>query len=126
MEGDGRPHADRRMTLRGGAAALTGLAVARPAAATSVSASAAGGRRLPFLLDMVQSNPSEPPVESRFDDPRLLAGYGYDGQVVSTSATAPRHASAATHWNSPAPAPSSSSRAPTTSAACTAPIRASS
>ncbi|MEU1945907.1 hypothetical protein ABZ554_26620 [Streptomyces sp. NPDC020125] len=84
MEDDGRLHADRRMILRGGAAALTGLAVARPAAAdTSVSASAAGGRRLPFLLDMVQSNPGEPAAESRFDDPRLLADYGYDGQVVN-------------------------------------------
>ncbi|WP_367429495.1 hypothetical protein [Streptomyces celluloflavus] len=42
-----------------------------------------GGRRLPYLFDMVQANPGEPMTESRYNDPRTLADYGYDGQVVN-------------------------------------------
>ncbi|QWF82653.1 hypothetical protein [Amycolatopsis sp. CA-230715] len=68
----------RRAVLRGGLAAAAlattgGVATAAPER----------GRRLPFLLDMVQSNPGEPAFTSRFNDPKTLAGYGYDGQVVN-------------------------------------------
>src|SRR5437588_4343730 len=44
---------------------------------------AAAGRRLDFILDMVQSNPGEPLTQSSFADPRKLAAYGYGGQVVN-------------------------------------------
>ncbi|MET9261955.1 hypothetical protein [Amycolatopsis sp. NPDC004079] len=67
----------RRTALRGGVAltalaATTGTAFAKPA-----------GRRLPFLLDMVQNNPGEPLFSSRFNDPATLKSYGYDGQVIN-------------------------------------------
>ncbi|WP_370933103.1 hypothetical protein [Amycolatopsis sp. cg13] len=67
----------RRTALRGGVAlaalaATAGTAFAKPA-----------GRRLPFLLDMVQNNPGEPLFSSRFNDPATLKSYGYDGQVIN-------------------------------------------
>jgi hypothetical protein len=34
------------------------------------------------MLDMVHSNPGEKPASTAFLDPRTLAGYGYNGQVV--------------------------------------------
>ena len=44
---------------------------------------ASTGRRLDFILDMVQANPGEPPPQSAFTDPARLASYGYGGQVVN-------------------------------------------
>lgn len=32
---------------------------------------------------MVQAKPGEPMTESRYNDPRTLASYGYDGQVIN-------------------------------------------
>lgn len=34
-----------------------------------------------FILDMVHHNPGEAPFDTRFLDPRVLASYGYNGQV---------------------------------------------
>ncbi|MFD9890170.1 hypothetical protein ACFWY9_12580 [Amycolatopsis sp. NPDC059027] len=72
----------RRTALRGGlvlAAGLAGTTLATPAFAAPKPA----GRRLPFLLDMVQNNPGEPSFSSRFTDPAKLKEYGYDGQVIN-------------------------------------------
>jgi hypothetical protein len=41
------------------------------------------GRRLPFVLDVVFDNPGQPPTRTSFKDPRKLAVWGYDGQVVA-------------------------------------------
>jgi hypothetical protein len=66
----------RRRLLQAGLATAGALAIGGPARAD-------GGRRLPFLLDMVQSNPGEAPFQSRFNDPAKLREYGYDAQVVN-------------------------------------------
>ncbi|WP_205670011.1 MULTISPECIES: hypothetical protein [unclassified Amycolatopsis] len=68
----------RRTALRGGVA-LAALA----ATAGTAFADPRPGRRLPFLLDMVQNNPGEPLFSSRFNDPATLKSYGYDGQVIN-------------------------------------------
>lgn len=68
----------RRTALRGGAV-LAALA----ATAGTAFADPKPGRRLPFLLDMVQNNPGEPLFSSRFNDPATLKAYGYDGQVIN-------------------------------------------
>lgn len=39
-----------------------------------------------FILDMVQDNPGEPQQASAFRDPRQLAGWGYNGQVIEAQA----------------------------------------
>jgi hypothetical protein len=39
-----------------------------------------------FMLDMVQDNPGEPPQPSVFRDPRKLADWGYNGQVIEAQA----------------------------------------
>jgi len=39
-----------------------------------------------FVLDMVQDNPGEPQQPSAFRDPRKLAGWGYNGQVIEAVA----------------------------------------
>jgi hypothetical protein len=39
-----------------------------------------------FVLDMVQDNPGEPPQPSAFRDPRHLADWGYNGQVIEAGA----------------------------------------
>ncbi|WP_344525079.1 hypothetical protein [Streptomyces albiaxialis] len=83
------PHASRRAVL--GAAAGTGTLFAMGAASSTSSAYARdtqargerSGRRLPFLLDMVHANPGEPMTDSRYNDPRVLASYDYDGQVIN-------------------------------------------
>lgn len=36
----------------------------------------------PLILDMVHHNPAEPRYETRFEDPALLAGMGYNGRVL--------------------------------------------
>src|SRR5262249_55909082 len=41
------------------------------------------GRRLPFILDAVFDNPGQAPTRTTFKDPRKLAAWGYDGQVVA-------------------------------------------
>ncbi|MHA4819851.1 hypothetical protein ACXZ65_36475 [Streptomyces aculeolatus] len=41
------------------------------------------GRRLPWRLDMVHSNPGDPLTISEFNNPRKLAEYGYTAQVVN-------------------------------------------
>ena len=41
------------------------------------------GRRLPFILDAVFDNPGQAPTRTSFKDPRKLAAWGYDGQVVA-------------------------------------------
>lgn len=78
--------ADRRTVLGAvaGAGALLALGT-RPALAGERSGGGQGwqGRELPFLLDMVHANPGEPMTESRYNDPRVLASYGYDGQVIN-------------------------------------------
>lgn len=79
--------ADRRSVL--GAAAGAGALLAlggRPALADARGGDqgrGGQGRALPFLLDMVHANPGEPMTESRYNDPRVLASYGYDGQVIN-------------------------------------------
>jgi hypothetical protein len=73
----------RRATLRGGLALAAGAALAVTGAAPASAAGKPAGRRLPFLLDMVQNNPGEPAFSSRFNDPAVLRDYGYDGQVVN-------------------------------------------
>ena len=35
-----------------------------------------------FVLDMVHNNPGEPPQPTAFRDPRRLADWGYNGQVI--------------------------------------------
>lgn len=62
------------------------MGVAGPASAASGAASATAaepGGRLPWILDMVQSNPGETATLSSFNDARKLARYGYNGQVVN-------------------------------------------
>ncbi|MDJ1132952.1 hypothetical protein [Streptomyces iconiensis] len=92
------PHTDRRTVLgaAAGAGALLALG-ARPALADGAGdpgghggsggpggrGGSGEGRRLPFLLDMVHANPGEPMTESRYNDPRVLASYDYDGQVIN-------------------------------------------
>ncbi|MCX4727144.1 hypothetical protein OG760_07960 [Streptomyces sp. NBC_00963] len=69
-----------------GAGALLALGAAPHAYASTAPArppAHSPGRRLPFLMDMVQANPGEPMTESRYNDPRTLASYGYDGQVIN-------------------------------------------
>lgn len=67
-----------------GAGMLGAAATAGPApAAASPDAGAAQGRRLPWILDMVQSNPGEAVMLSSFNDAHKLARYGYNGQVVN-------------------------------------------
>ncbi len=39
-----------------------------------------------FVLDMVHDNPGEPPQESSFRNPRRLADWGYNGQVIEAGA----------------------------------------
>lgn len=39
-----------------------------------------------FALDMVYDNPGEPPQPSAFRDPKFLAGWGYNGQVIADGA----------------------------------------
>ena len=39
-----------------------------------------------FMLDMVHDNPGEPPQESSFRNPRRLADWGYNGQVIEAGA----------------------------------------
>jgi len=60
---------------------------AQPATAGTGKTAAArgkpGARHLPWILDMVQSNPGEAVTLSSFNDARKLAGYGYNGQVVN-------------------------------------------
>jgi hypothetical protein len=41
-----------------------------------------GEQKQPFILDMVQDNPGEPPTASAFTDPKTLARWGYTGQVL--------------------------------------------
>jgi hypothetical protein len=41
-----------------------------------------------FILDMVQDNPGEPQQASAFRDPRKLADWGYNGQVIEAEAEA--------------------------------------
>ena len=41
------------------------------------------GRRLPFVFDVVFDNPGQAPTETSFKNPRKLAAWGYDGQVVA-------------------------------------------
>ena len=35
------------------------------------------------MLDVVFDNPGQPPTKTTFKDPRKLAAWGYDGQVVA-------------------------------------------
>ncbi|WP_406140650.1 hypothetical protein [Streptomyces sp. NBC_01089] len=73
-------------TAAAGAGALLTLGAAPYAYASTAPPGTpghTGGRRLPFLIDMVQADPGEPMTESRYNDPRTLASYGYDGQVVN-------------------------------------------
>ena len=39
-----------------------------------------------FIIDMVHNNPGEPLQETSFRDPRKLAGWGYNGQVIMAEA----------------------------------------
>jgi hypothetical protein len=39
-----------------------------------------------FVMDMVQDNPGEPQQPSAFRDPRHLADWGYNGQVIEAGA----------------------------------------
>jgi hypothetical protein len=64
-----------------GAAALGTLASFPPPAQAVVHRTP--GRRLNWILDMVESNPGEPLTQSSFNDPRKLRGYGYTGQIVN-------------------------------------------
>jgi hypothetical protein len=41
------------------------------------------GRRLPFILDAVFDNPGQAPTPTSFKDPRKLAAWSYDGQVIA-------------------------------------------
>ncbi|MFG2499430.1 hypothetical protein ACGFSB_14620 [Streptomyces sp. NPDC048441] len=75
----GPPAGPSRRTVLG---AGSGLAAGALTLGLAPSAYAAG-RRLPFLLDMVHANPGEPMTESRYNDPRTLASYDYDGQVIN-------------------------------------------
>ncbi|MCX4551654.1 hypothetical protein [Streptomyces sp. NBC_01500] len=79
-----QPPSRRRVlgTAAAGAGALLTLGAA-PHAYASTAPTHHRGRRLPFLLDMVQANPGEPMTESRYTDPRTLAAYDYDGQVIN-------------------------------------------
>jgi hypothetical protein len=51
-----------------------------------ILAEAGGDFPTRFVLDMVQDNPGEPPQPSAFRDPRHLAGWGYNGQVIEAGA----------------------------------------
>ena len=73
--------ASRRAVL--GAAAGAGALLTVGTGARAHAREDDGGRRLPFLLDMVHANPGEPMTDSRYNDPRVLASYDYDGQVVN-------------------------------------------
>ena len=52
----------------------------------SPPAKAGGNSPARFVLDMVQDNPGEPPQPSAFRDPRHLADWGYNGQVIEAGA----------------------------------------
>jgi hypothetical protein len=52
----------------------------------SSPAKAGGDAPARFVLDMVQDNPGEPPQPSAFRDPRHLADWGYNGQVIEAGA----------------------------------------
>jgi hypothetical protein len=52
----------------------------------AVCASSAATVPSRFILDMVQDNPGEPQQASAFRDPRQLAGWGYNGQVIEAQA----------------------------------------
>ncbi|WP_218952262.1 hypothetical protein [Amycolatopsis anabasis] len=68
---------DRRGFLIAGGLSVAGAAL------PVRTAEAAGGRRLDWLLDMVHSNPGEPPTRTRYNDPRTLARSGHNAQVVN-------------------------------------------
>ena len=57
-------------------------------AAAGSSSMAKAGEDFParFVLDMVHDNPGEPPQESSFRNPRRLADWGYNGQVIEAGA----------------------------------------
>ncbi|MFE7120193.1 hypothetical protein ACFU99_32700 [Streptomyces sp. NPDC057654] len=65
------------LTAAAGAGALLALG------GSPASAEGRRGRRLPFLFDMVQANPGEPLMASRYNDPATLASYDYNGQVIN-------------------------------------------
>lgn len=57
-------------------------------AAGGSSSMAKAGEDFParFVVDMVHDNPGEPPQESSFRNPRRLADWGYNGQVIEAGA----------------------------------------
>lgn len=59
------------------AGGLTGCAATRP------SYDGGPGKRLPWILDMIQDNPGQAPQTSSFRNPHKLRAYGYDGQIVN-------------------------------------------
>ncbi len=63
--------------------ALTGLLLAGSGWQATAAANEVPAR---FLLDMVQDNPGETPQASAFRDPRTLADWGYNGQVIEAVA----------------------------------------
>ena len=52
----------------------------------SIAAKAGESPPARFVLDMVQDNPGEPQQASAFRDPRKLAAWGYNGQVIEAQA----------------------------------------
>lgn len=74
----------RRQAIKLGGLAAGVVAAGTVAANPGASAEPlALGQRLPWLLDMVQSNPGESVVLSAFNDAHRLAQYGYNAQVVN-------------------------------------------
>ncbi|SDY41279.1 hypothetical protein SAMN05216215_102649 [Saccharopolyspora shandongensis] len=69
------------LTRRG--ALLAGGLAAAGAALPGGMAQARDSRRLDWLMDMVHSNPGEPPTRSAYNDPRTLAAHGHNAQVVN-------------------------------------------
>ncbi|MFO1476894.1 MAG: hypothetical protein U1F98_09620 [Verrucomicrobiota bacterium] len=69
-------------------AMAAGLAAALAVGAGVHAAPAATNLSSEFVLDMVYDNPGEPPQPTAFRDPRTLAQWGYNGQVIVAAADA--------------------------------------
>lgn len=74
----------RRELMRRGGAAIAGAAAVGAAGCGAHRPDYGGGpgRRLSWVLDMVQDNAGQPPTRTSFKDPHKLAAYGYDGQII--------------------------------------------
>jgi hypothetical protein len=87
-----RPGLTRRELVQRGGVAVAGAAALGFTGCGGKAASAlpsrgrteaeSDGRRLHWILDMVQNNPGEPLTRTSFNSARKLAGCGYGGQVI--------------------------------------------